>query len=108
MTNKVKEIFFSVLKNAKLPYGCASNVSRYVHIKERTILGYKSHDAHFIIHYLLQFAVKKASKHKVALSMIRFSAFLIALWSKVIEVDDIKRLQKEFVEILCNFEIIFP
>lgn len=108
MTNKEKEIFCSVLKNAKLPYGCASNVSRYVHVKERTVVGYKSHDAHFILHYLLQFAVKKASKPEVALSMIRFSAFLRGLWSKVIEVDDIKRLQKEIVEILCHFEMIFP
>ena len=71
-------------------------------------MGYKSHDAHFILHYLLQFAVKKASKSEVALSMIRFSAFLRGLWSKVIEVDDIKRLQKEIFEILCHFEMIFP
>ena len=36
MKNKEKEIFCSALKNTKLPYDCASNVSRYVHIKERT------------------------------------------------------------------------
>ena len=71
-------------------------------------MGYKSHDAHFILRYLLQFTVKKMSKPEVALSMIRFSAFLRGLWSKVIEVDDIKRLQKEIVEILCHFEMIFP
>ncbi|KAL8097419.1 hypothetical protein AgCh_030522 [Apium graveolens] len=34
MTKKEKEIFCSVLKNAKLPYGCASNISRYVSIRE--------------------------------------------------------------------------
>lgn len=108
MTNKEKELFCSVLKNAKLPHGCASNVSRYVHIKERTVVGYKSHDAHFILHYLLQFAVKKTSKPEVAIPMIRFSAFLRGLWSKAIELEDIKRLQKEIVEILCQFEMIFP
>ncbi|WOG86281.1 hypothetical protein DCAR_0205482 [Daucus carota subsp. sativus] len=60
MSNKEKDIFCKVLKNAKLPYGCASNISRYVHTNEGKILGYKSHDAHFILHYLLQFAVKKS------------------------------------------------
>ena len=53
MTNKEMDIFCSVLKNAKLTYGCASNISRYVHPHERTILGYKSHDAHFLLHYML-------------------------------------------------------
>ncbi|KAK1402130.1 hypothetical protein POM88_001735 [Heracleum sosnowskyi] len=76
MTNKEKDIFCYVLKNAKLPYGCASNVSRYVHVKEGKVVGYKSHDAHFILHYLLQFSVKKTLKPEVALPMIRFSAFL--------------------------------
>ncbi|XP_074323864.1 uncharacterized protein LOC141660776 [Apium graveolens] len=53
LSNKEKEIFCSVLENTKLPYGCASNIGRYVHTKERKVVGYKSHDAHFILHYLL-------------------------------------------------------
>ncbi|KAK1378518.1 hypothetical protein POM88_025262 [Heracleum sosnowskyi] len=39
MTNKEKELFYSVLENAKLPYGCAANISRYVQTKERKIWG---------------------------------------------------------------------
>ncbi|KAK1368180.1 hypothetical protein POM88_034272 [Heracleum sosnowskyi] len=82
MTNKEKEIFCSVLENVKSPYGCASSIRRYVHTKERKITGYKSHDAHFILHYLLQFAVKKTLKPEVALPMIRLGAFLRGLWAK--------------------------
>ncbi|XP_074352078.1 uncharacterized protein LOC141691239 [Apium graveolens] len=108
MTNKEKEQFCSILKNARLPYGCASNVSRYVHLKERKVMGYKSHDAHFILHYLLQFSVEKILKPQVALPMIKFGAFLRDLWSKVIDLDDLKRLQTEIVEVLCEFEMIFP
>ena len=107
LTKKEKEIFLTVLKYTKLPYGCASNISRYVNVAERKIQGYKSHDAHFILHYLLQFAVKKASKPEVALPMIRFSSFLRGLWSKVIRLDDLKRLQEEIIEIVCHFEMIF-
>ncbi|KAK1369661.1 hypothetical protein POM88_035753 [Heracleum sosnowskyi] len=98
LTKKEKDLFCSVLKNSKLPYGCASNISRYVHTKERKVVGYKSHDAHFILHYMLQFAVKKTLKVKVALPLIRLGAFLRGLWSKVIDLDDIKKLQEEIVE----------
>lgn len=63
MTNKEKDIFCAVLENAKLPYGSASNIRRYVNTMERKITGYKSHDAHFILHYLLQFSVKRTLKN---------------------------------------------
>lgn len=53
MTNAEKDVYCSVLKNAKLPYGSASNISRYVHTKERMVSGYKSHDSHFVLHNLL-------------------------------------------------------
>ncbi|KAK1379804.1 hypothetical protein POM88_026548 [Heracleum sosnowskyi] len=57
---------------------------------------------------MLQFAVKKKLKPEVALPLIRLSSFLRALWSKVINLDDLKKLQQEIVEVLCRFEMIFP
>ncbi|KAK1367598.1 hypothetical protein POM88_033690 [Heracleum sosnowskyi] len=107
MTNIEKDLFRSVLKNAKLPYGSASNISRFVHMKERKVSGYKSHDAHFVLHYLLQFAVKKSSKPMVAIPLIRLGAFLRAIWSKVIDLSEVHKLQQEIVEIICQFETIF-
>ncbi|XP_074325524.1 uncharacterized protein LOC141663604 [Apium graveolens] len=107
MTNEEKDLFCSVLKNAKLPYGSASNSSRCVHMKERKVSGYKSHDAHFFMHYLLQFAVKKSLKPEVAVPFIRLGAFLRGIWSKVIDLSDLKRLQTEIIEIICQFETIF-
>ncbi|XP_074342562.1 uncharacterized protein LOC141680162 [Apium graveolens] len=107
MTNKEKDLFCAVLKNVKLPYGSASNISRYVHTKERKISGYKSHDAHFLLHYLLQFAVKKSLKPEVATVFIRLGAFLRGIWSKVIDLNELRRLQQEIVEILCQFKNIF-
>ena len=107
MTNREKDLFCSVLQNAKLPYGCAANVRRYVSMDERKVMGYKSHDAHFILHYLLQFAVKKALKPEVALPLIRFGRFLRDIWSKAIDLDELRRLQNEIAEVLCQFEMIF-
>lgn len=75
--------------------------------KEITVLGYKCHDAHFLFHYMLQFAVKKTMKGKVVVPLFRFSVFLRGLWSKVINLDDLWKLQQSIVEVLCHFEMIF-
>ncbi|KAL8156035.1 hypothetical protein AgCh_001201 [Apium graveolens] len=69
MTNKEKEIFWSVLENAKFPYGFASNISKCV--QDRNATRYKSHGAHVIMQYLLQFAVKGSLKPEVAVPLIR-------------------------------------
>lgn len=46
MNIEEKKLFCGVLKNAKLPKECASNISRCVQVDEMKISGYKSHDAH--------------------------------------------------------------
>lgn len=108
MTKKEKEIFCSVFMNAKFPHGSVSNISRFVHMKERKIVGYKSHDAHVMLQYLLQFAVVKTLKPEVAIPLMRLSAFLRGICGKVIELEDVEKLQKEIIEILCELEMIFP
>ncbi|XP_074369055.1 uncharacterized protein LOC141709057 [Apium graveolens] len=108
MTKKEKEIFCSVLMNAKLPYRSASNISRCVQMKERKVSGYKSHDAHFILQFLLQFAVVKTLKPEVAIPLMRLGAFFRGICGKVIELEDVEKLQKEIIEILCELEMIFP
>ncbi|XP_063942849.1 uncharacterized protein LOC135150469 [Daucus carota subsp. sativus] len=95
MTNKEKDIFCSVFENAKFPYGFASNISKCV--QDRKIVGYKSHDAHIIMQYLLEIAVKKALKPEVAVPLIRLGEFLRKICSKVIEVEDIKKLQQDII-----------
>ncbi|XP_072060383.1 uncharacterized protein [Arachis hypogaea] len=58
MTKVEKSIFCDVLKKAKLPDGAASNIFRCVNLAERKVSGYKTHDAHFMLHYLLQIPIK--------------------------------------------------
>ena len=106
LTKEEKDIFCSVLRNAKLPYGFSSNISKCV--QDRKIAGYKSHDAHIIMQYLLQIAVKKTLKPEVAIPLIRLGEFMRSICSKVIEVEDFKNLQKQIIEILCQLEMNFP
>nr|XP_043611981.1 uncharacterized protein LOC122583665 [Erigeron canadensis] len=107
MSSKEKDIFCRALKEAKLPNGCASDFSRCVRLAERKVSGYKSHDAHILLHYLLQVAVKKSLPKHVVIPLIRLGAFFRNLCKKVIKPEDLDQLQLEITEILCQLEKIF-
>jgi hypothetical protein len=108
MNAQEKSIFCSVLKSAKLPDGSASNISKCVHVSDKKIFGYKSHDAHFMLHYLLQVAIKSTLPHTVSEPLIRLGSFFRSLCKKVIQVQDLDYLNGEITEILCQLEMIFP
>ncbi|XP_058763597.1 uncharacterized protein LOC131637050 [Vicia villosa] len=61
-------------KNARLDLqeidGYASNISRCVQLADKKVSGYKSHDAHFMLHYLLQVAVRSTMASQVAHPLI--------------------------------------
>ncbi|KAH0642276.1 hypothetical protein KY290_033875 [Solanum tuberosum] len=103
-----KKLFFTVLKDAKLPKGCASNISSRVQIEEMKVSGYKSHDAHFIMYYLLQVAVKKVLPKNVSMVLIRLGNFFRAICSKVIRRSDLDKMKTEIIDIECELEKIFP
>ncbi|XP_019430146.1 PREDICTED: uncharacterized protein LOC109337591, partial [Lupinus angustifolius] len=72
MTPNEKSIFCAVLKDTKIPYGCASNISRCVNVAERKVSVYKSHDAHFMLHYLLQVADLDILQSEIAETLCQF------------------------------------
>ncbi|XP_058746180.1 uncharacterized protein LOC131619054 [Vicia villosa] len=108
MTSHEKSIFCGVIKAAKLPDGTASNISKCVQVGGKKISGYKSHDAHFMLHYLLQIAVRNTMPKEVATPLIRLGSFFRSLCQKVIQVEDLDYLEDEIAEILCQLEMIFP
>ena len=97
-----------VFKEAKLPYGCASNISRCVQVKEIRLTGYKSHDARILMHYLMQVAVRISLPKGVVMTLIRLDKFFRRLYSKVISLEELEILASEIVELLCELEKIFP
>ena len=108
MTAVEKSIFCGVLKSAKLPDGCASNISRCVQVNERKVSGYKTHDAHFMLHYLLQIPIKSILPNHVAMPLVRLCSFFRRLCQKVVTHEEIDRLEVEIAETLCQLERIFP
>ena len=87
MTNGEKLVFCGGLKTAKLPNGSASNISRCVQLDERKLSGYKTHDAHFMLHYLLPIPIKIILPNHVAIALIRLCSFFQRLCQKVITLE---------------------
>ena len=92
----------------KVPDGYASNISRCVNVKQRTIFGLKSHDSHILIEQLLPIAISRTLPKKVSKPLIELSNFFRQLCSKVLKSDDLDRLQSQIVLTLCHLEKIFP
>uniref|UniRef100_A0A803MTE6 DUF4218 domain-containing protein n=1 Tax=Chenopodium quinoa TaxID=63459 RepID=A0A803MTE6_CHEQI len=108
MTLPQKRLFCQTIKNAKLPQGYASNIGRCVQVNEGKITGYKSHDAHFCMHYLLPIALKVTLPKDVATPLIRLCRFFKGIWNKTINPCDLDNLHSKIVETLCQLERIFP
>ncbi|XP_026378541.1 uncharacterized protein LOC113272978 [Papaver somniferum] len=58
MSNKEKDSFCKLLREIKVPDGYASNISRCVNLKERRLIGLKSHDCHVLLEHLLPIAIR--------------------------------------------------
>ncbi|KAH0653806.1 hypothetical protein KY289_031484 [Solanum tuberosum] len=108
MKPEEKRLFCTVLKDAKLPKGFASNISSRVQIEEMKVSEYKSHDAHFILHYLLQVAIRKVLPKNVSLVLIRLGNYFRAICRKVIKRSDLEKMKAEIIDIECELEKIFP
>ncbi|XP_016199616.1 uncharacterized protein LOC107640621 [Arachis ipaensis] len=97
-----------VKKGAKLPDGSASNIARCVQQTEKKISCYKTHDAHFMLHYLLQVPIKSILPDHVAMALVRLCSFFRRICQKVISMDEVVNLEAEIVKTLCRLERIFP
>jgi hypothetical protein len=78
MSREDKEIFLKVLRNVRVSDGYASNISRCVRLKDRTILGLKSHDSHILMQQLLPIALRQSLPEKWLDLLWRFLHFLEA------------------------------
>lgn len=108
LDNNGKNIFLNVLKSVKLPDGYASNISRCVDIRNRKLTGLKSHDSHVIMRDLLPIAVRNLLPEDVTSVIIELSRFFRDISSKVLDVNELNKLQERIVLTLCQMETIFP
>jgi hypothetical protein len=85
-----KENFLKVLRNVRVPDGYALNISRCVRLKERTILGLKSHDNYVLMQQLLPIALRQSLPDKVVRPLVEMSTFFRGKCSTKLTQDEIK------------------
>ena len=108
LDNKDKDIVCKVLKEVKVPDGYASNISRRVNLKQRSISGLKSHDNHILMQELLPIALRNVLPKNVLEPVIELSNHFRQICSKVMNINDLDRIQSRVELTLCHLERIFP
>jgi hypothetical protein len=108
MSREDKENFLKVLRNVRVSDGYASNISLCVRLKERTILGLKSHDSHVLMQQLLPIALRQSLPDKVVRPLVEMSAFFKGICSTKLTQDDMDQLQGDVCITLCKLEQALP
>ena len=75
---------------------------------EKKLTNLKSHDCHVLMTELLPLVLQGIHHENVQLTIIKLCAFLNAVSQKVIDPDKLIKLQKDVVQCLVGFELIFP
>ena len=108
LTKAEKEIFFECLSSIKVPAGFSSNIKGIINMAEKKFQNLKSHDCHVIMTQLLPVALRGLLPENVRLPIVKLCAFLNAISQKVIDQESLERLQRDVVQCLVSFELLFP
>lgn len=108
MTTNERKEFCVFLNSVKFPDGYAANISRNVNITDGKISGLKSHDCHVMLQRLLPVGIRKYLPKDICAALIELSNFFQQLCAKKLVVNDLEKLEKGIVLILCKLERIFP
>ena len=108
MSNAQKDVFLRTLKNVMVPDGYSSNISRCVDLKQRKILGLKTHDCHILMEQLIPLAIRNVLPNPVTTVLVELSSFFREICGKVLNPLDLEKLQHQIVLTLCHLEMLFP
>src|SRR4051812_49252307 len=108
LTKEEKEIFFEVLSSIKVPSGFSSNIKGIINMSEKKFQNLKSRDCHVIMTQLLPVALRGLLPENVRVPIVKLCSFLNAISQKVINPDILPRLQKDVVQCLVSFDLVFP
>ncbi|GJR72740.1 putative transposon, En/Spm-like protein [Tanacetum coccineum] len=108
LTNAEKDIFCETLYNIRVPQGYCSNFSSLVSLKDRKLIGLKSHDYHMLMQEFLPIAIRSIMHPATRYAIIRFCFFFKSICSKEIRLQELDKMQAELVVTLCLLEKFFP
>ncbi|GKB07827.1 putative transposon, En/Spm-like protein [Tanacetum coccineum] len=101
LTNAEKDIFCETLSNIMVPQGYCSNFFSLVSLKDRKLIGLKSHDYHILMQEFLPIAIRSIMHPPTRYAVIRFCFFFIFICRKEISLQELDKMQLELVVTLC-------
>ncbi|GJY85197.1 transposase, Ptta/En/Spm [Tanacetum coccineum] len=75
---------------------------------DSSFYSFKSHDSHVFMQRLLPIAFRGMIPNVVWDALTELCTFFRAICSRVLRIEDLEKLQKSIVEIICKLEKIFP
>ena len=105
---KEQREFCRLLKKIKILDSYATNIFRCIDMKKLKINRLKSHDCHIIMIKLLPLALREISNLHVRLHMTESSNYFYEMYSKVAQLQEFMKLEKQILVTLCNLEKMFP
>ena len=99
---------FECLSSIKVPSGYSSNIKGILNLPEKKLTNLKSHGCHMLMTELLLLVLCGILPENVRLTIVKLCAFLNAISQKVIDPDNMIKLQNDVVQCLVAFELIFP
>ncbi|CAL8133906.1 unnamed protein product [Prunus armeniaca] len=103
-----KKEFLEFVSTVKFPDGYASNIARCVNVDGGRFTGLKSHDCHVFMQRLLPGRIRHLLPDDVVKPIVLLSRFFSQLSAKTLRRTYVNQLRHDIVQVLCNFEMIFP
>ena len=92
----------------KVPEGYSSNVKNLVSMTDLKLNGLKSHDCHVLLQQLFPIAIRSVLPKHVRYAITRLCIFFNLICNKVIDVQQLEKLEEDIVVTMCLLEKYFP
>jgi len=96
-----------MLEQSQVPSGYSSNIKGILNMPKKKFTNLKSHDYHVLLTQLLPVALRGILPKNVRLTIVKLCAFLNVISQKVIDPDNLIKMQNDVVQCLVAFELIF-
>lgn len=107
MSSAEKKLFCKVLKEVRFPDGYTYDIHCNIHVNEKIKIGLTNHDNHVLLQHLLSLAVRSILLEEVIAMLIRVSNFFKHIYSPIIRISEMQKIETEIAETLCLLETIF-
>ncbi|KAL4010561.1 hypothetical protein IC575_030062 [Cucumis melo] len=108
LTQEEKRCVLKILLEVKVPEGYSSNVKNIVSMIDLKLNGLESHDCHVLLQQLFPIAIRSVLPKHVWYAITRLCIFFNLICNKVIDVQQLEKLEEDIVVTMCLLEKYFP